>query len=229
MAQKSLTQGFISGLSATSWWNTLSWYYHQYDKYSLKAYLHINLTLGGVVDFGARFGYSKYGWAFLDVNPNTGIIDTTSTTGNIINDATGACIFPRNSQAIYTVLIAGNVTSDQICGPNVGACSSIVHSTLFAWPFTFILTGHHTQCTANGIVCTPMNDILSPNMALTGEVWTDNMLDTLAHELANAVTNYDGQTWVNCCTRILLTKRARLILLTKFWRITATKTTLTDT
>lgn len=212
VAQKTLIEAFVSGISSTSWWSTLSWYYYQRDKYSLRAYLHVNLTLGGVVDYGSVFGYSRYGWTFQDVNPITGIIDTTSTTGNVIVDVSGACLVPQDSNAIYAVLIAGNVTSDQICGPNVGACSSIVRSTLFAWPFTFILTGHHTQCTANGIVCTPMNDILSPNMALTGEVWTDNMLDSLAHEISNAVTNFNGVSWASLLYPHLLTKvRSALI------------------
>ena len=194
--QKALIQGFISGISSTSYWSTVYTYYTQTTVTGPKIFKNTKLVLGNVVDFGNALGYSKYGWTFLDVNPNSGLIDTTSTTGNVIVDVVAANLAPQDSSATYTVLLSGNVTSDQICGHDVGACSSVVHSTMFAWPFTFVLTGDHSKCQQNGIVCTPANDVLSPNMALTGDIWTDNMLDSLIHELSNTVFTPNGFSWV---------------------------------
>ena len=190
--QKALIQRFISGISSTSYWSIISTYYTQTTVTAPKIFKNTKLVLGNVVDFGNALGYSKYGWAFQDANIDTGMVDSTSTTGNVIVDVVAANLAPQDSSAIYTVLISANVTADQLC--EGGFCSTSFRMTnQFSWPFSFILDGDHSKCSGK---CAPLNKVLSPNMALTGDVWTDNMLDSMIHEISNEIFTPNGVSWV---------------------------------
>ncbi|CAO3686127.1 unnamed protein product [Umbelopsis ramanniana] len=165
-AQKTIVNTFIGGVSSTTWWNIEKTYHDNSGN-----------SVTGPVTLGT---------AYAD-NYSQGKSLSDNSIETIVSHAISAGGLPVDTNGIYAVLTAGDVTETS------GFCSQYcgwhTDGTISGKDLKYLFAGLATACPSGCIA--PENQSVSPN----GDVAVDGMISVLAHEIVEAASDPDLNAW----------------------------------
>ncbi|KAL2915179.1 hypothetical protein HK105_205293 [Polyrhizophydium stewartii] len=172
-SQKSIVETFIKGIGTSKWWNIERKYYFQRSSGSTKTFIGNQVSLAGTATDNYSLGTSLSG----------------NDLPNIIQSKVDSGALPEDTNAVYFVLTAGDVSES--IRPDLGSasfcsdyCGYHVSTTLSSGNRVFYaMAGNPTACLSG--CAPPSNQNVSPN----GDVGVDAALSVIAHELAEAVSD----------------------------------------
>ncbi|CAF4388286.1 unnamed protein product [Rotaria sp. Silwood2] len=172
--EKNIVNTFIARIGSTAWFNITKTYYSKATLTSPKVYIKGPLTLGKTAT-----DYYSYGTQL------TGL-----SVQNIILNSISKRQLPSDPNGIYLVLSSADVkeslsTTSSFCN---GYCGYHLYFYIGYVPYVYGFIGNPKQCMTH---CTVTNRNVSPN----GNPGVDGMLNLIAHELVEAMSDPFVNAW----------------------------------
>jgi hypothetical protein len=175
VTQKANLKEFGQSLGNNPWWTTMREYYFQANETSPKIYVNGNLKFVKSVEDNYSRGTSLKGNDIPD----------------IIREQTDSGALPKDSSAVYLVLISGDVQEEiklggfrfcrEYCGYHV------TDNFTSGERFYYAMVGSPSRCMN---VCVGLNNRKSAN----NDPPTDAMMSAIAHEIAEVVSDPEDDT-----------------------------------
>lgn len=126
------------------------------------------------------------GGSYLRLNTASSVTLTGTDVANIVKESIDRGALPIDTHGVYFVVAAPNVTESGHC---TTFCGWHDHGTINGLDLKYSFIGNAGRCLAN--CAASQNQTVSPN----GNPVADAMVNTIAHELDEAVTDPDINAW----------------------------------
>ncbi|CAF3926990.1 unnamed protein product, partial [Rotaria sp. Silwood1] len=173
--QKNIVLTFIVNIANTPWFNILRTYYQEID--GVQTYVTGPLEATTTYNLGTSYGTT------LSKNSIPNTLTTLIQAGSIPNDPNGIYLWLNSAEIDETNVFDQSLIKDY--------CGYHYYFSIEGTNYIYAVTGDLARSTDNG--CSKID--ANPNGTPNGDRGIDAMMSTVAHELAEAITDPYVNSW----------------------------------